>query len=266
MKNLIIASLGLLCLTEISSAQRFNYQVELSFPDALARAVPWEENGFHHIDLHWRYRMAAGKVVERTERLPASFKVNYVADAGSGRLFLSGKSAETGNTVIQLWQVQRPDLLLTFPSGEPVLSLNGVSRIATLQDSDDPERRSVRWAARFLHSDKLLVTYSTGHCWEYGLTGGPRRLVLSPNGEAGTNDLPSDFFHVPMYSRDHETLGRFIIVVSRRSSVPSLLLIDSDRDGLLDQSQTLTPAQRESLGLDDPDQILEGLRIPPGGQ
>lgn len=213
--------------------------------------------GENAVILTWKHLRADGSILRTEEILPAGFTPFHVADVGNGRLAVGGKSSMSGNTVIQVWELREPLVVLLYPSGEPTLSPRGRSRIITFQDNQNVGQQDVVWIERF-HKEQLrfLVQYQSGHIWEHSQDPLPPKLVCSPDGSSGSFQVPLSLFYQTLMTRDHVDVGQFIILTSSSSSEEDYLLLDANRDGKLDNAYVLPEALRDSMGLDDPSKII----------
>ncbi|MEL6367843.1 MAG: hypothetical protein AAFQ53_03245 [Bacteroidota bacterium] len=220
--------------------------------DCAAEVIPWtDDEGTSRVEFHWRHLESDGTVKKKLEKIPVGFRPLVVRDLGQGRLAVAGYSETSGNTVVQLWLMNKPRILLAYPTGKAFIDPQGVKRIATIEDTDADNKRDILWISQFRGSDSYLAQYQSGHIWEYSLTGSAPRLVVSPDGEVGTIGLPYSRYHEPRYSRIHADHGAFILVIAIDAQSPDLLLQDANRDGSFDAGRTLTTAERNQMGLDD---------------
>lgn len=203
--------------------------------------------------LMWSHRLPSGEVLRLDESLAASFAPVAAGGVGKGRLAVAGKSRRTGHSLLQVWQLREPAVVLTHPSGKPTLQLRGIERLHTYQDENVPTRRRVDWIATFSdESRRFLVQFDGGYIWEYSHDNFPPRLARSTAGQRGVVALPITSWHCPLYAEDHVDVGKYLLLLSKSSKQPMLLLLDSDRDGRLDKGLAIDKAARPAMELDNP--------------
>ncbi len=212
----------------------------------------------NELRLNWSHEFEDGTMLKAPEAIPLSFRPEFTADIGNGRLAVGGVSPVSGNTVVQVLQLKEPIVVLQYPSGEPALNPKGISRVLVFQDDKDPDAREVLGIAQLPKAtDPFMVLYASGHLCEFYLTATPRKLISSTDGANGSIAAPFTVFHAAASQADHVDHGCWVIFLSSDRTKPDVLVLDMDRNGRIDSVSASTKQSRKAMYLYD-----ESKRLP----
>jgi hypothetical protein len=229
------------CLTNLVHSKHVRASVEL-------------DSGERRIEVEWRYSPSATFLFEDSVRQSQTRSTTYWPTAveviGSDRILVAGKDPETGATLIETWTLRAPKFEVPPPTPELWPQPDLAAEVALVHRSATADRDIVRamLAVRGKPSSVFVHFYDSRDLYEFDWSAPqkPMSLVLS----AKSQPLLSTDGWNSCWGGDHKTHG-FVYVFAELDcvpTVPSLVLVDSNRDGVVD-SHGMDLAKFHELGL-----------------
>jgi len=204
------------------------------------------------------WMVPAGDSQNAYQEFPLSYYPTSVEGVGGGRVLVAGKRPRGGNTVVELWDFQAPNVLYPQPAGTPVVQTTTVNSITTLYDEASQGKDMVRLMSRLLHitGDAALVQFwDSRDVYEMDFTD-PHNATLTPVASPSPGVAPLTVSSLGVYDFDvlargnHPTFGQ-LYMFSFLEPVPSptfLYLHDSDYDGAIETFDTANKGNWQAKG------------------
>lgn len=231
---------------------------EVGYPDVSGRATYSLSKKV--VRIQWR-RKVNGHVYYSNQDIPTGFWPTEVCAERYGGLYVAGKQALDGNTIIQLWKfldVQPLPAPYTDPQGNtiyPPLNLPVTSKVL-VYSADEPGRRLVRFMFPNLGSggQSLFVNFfDSKDLYEVTLDGTiTKRVAALPDPLGGcpvVGELSDERYDNRM-AAEHGTLGYIYMMGMNApddSGVWGVVFRDVDKDGALDVDDTLLLSSPEDV-------------------
>lgn len=199
--------------------------------------------------IDWTQMIDAKPGLKIRQTLPTAFYPTGFCTLSGDRIVVAGRSALGPDTLIELWKVRRPKVMLDPEERKQVLVTRPVSERTPLFEGDEPGKRlAVLIFALDATEDFVLIRFADSNdIHELDLEGGAMRLIYS-----GARP-----WHDAFSTRTHVRYGRMAFLDSLDGTVPVLGFFDSDRDGRVDYALVLDEATTAAMGLDDMSQYTE---------
>jgi hypothetical protein len=244
----------------IASADRSSASepiTQMHFGAFSARLSPFSspQNGSDEgggVVLKWRHLTSSGDAIYAFETLMSTFDVSSVCDLGGGKLAVSGKAPDSGNSILQVWSIRRPQVIQEFPSGNSVIIPRGIERLGLIHNLAESVRGMPTWIQSFSTSTRFIVAYTNDEIWEYSTGGDPPRIIVTTSGAQGTFDVSFNVVVRPDISVTHTELGQYMLILPTSAQFNSVLFQDQDLDGKVDLVDELSFLQFSSLDLFNP--------------
>lgn len=223
------------------------HKATLEFKDsAIVGKARWDMRG-KLVSILWSH---APTLSGESQEIPTSYWPTAVAELQDGKTLLVAGKRTDGNTVIESWLFRAPELVPKDPEKtEFLLKPAPVERVDTVYDAAAQGKDLVGHMVRKLGaSSNVLVQFVDSRAvYDVDVTAKPPKLTLVADPRAASvlppvPQLAQRYTHV--WAGDHRSRGYvYAFVNDEHDDVSRLVLLDADRNGVLDGLLVVSSAQ-----------------------